>query len=85
MQRMEDCRRHWAGLHVGPRADGEEVVRGDGEGRPGVEEIRGWALREKMDREKEEEHLGPRIGPTLADAWTGRSGSDQQRAGSVWR
>ena len=41
--------------------------------------IRGWPLKEKLDREREEERLGTRTGPTFADAWIGRSGSDQQR------
>ena len=43
--------------------------------------IRGWALKEKLDKEKEEERLGTKTGPTLADAWIRRSGSDQQVVG----
>lgn len=41
----------------------------------------GLGPKEKLDREKEEEQLGTRTGPTLMGAWTERSGADQRVAG----
>lgn len=40
--------------------------------------IRGWALKVKLDKEKKEERRETKTGPTLTDAWMGRSGSDQR-------
>lgn len=48
--------------------------------------IRGWALKEGPDKEKEEKRtkVKSRISP-LADIWTGRSAADKRREGRVWR
>ena len=39
-------------------------------------EIRGWALKEKLDKEKEEKRANSMIDPTLLDIWTVRFGAD---------
>lgn len=45
----------------------------------------GLGPEEKLDREKEEERLGSKTGPTLADIWGGRAGTVERLAGWVGR
>ena len=37
--------------------------------------VRGWAIKKKLDEEKADRAEGKRTGPTLGDIWLGKAGT----------